>query len=179
MSRIGKMPIQVPSAVKVQISGPNVAVEGPLGKLDLDVSDHVSVAMNGDTVTVTRRDDSKQSRARHGLYRNLINNMVTGVSTGFTRSLLINGVGYRAEVNGKTLVLNVGYSHPVDFAIPEGVKIEVADGNKVAVSGADKQVVGHVAARIRATRPPEPYKGKGIRYEDERIRRKEGKTGVA
>ncbi len=178
MSRIGRLPIKLPEGVKVTIERGNVTVEGPKGKLTQDIRPEITVKLEGDTVVVTRDNDSKRSKSLHGLYRNLINNMVIGVSKGFSKSLLINGVGYRAEIQDKFLVLNVGYSNPIYYPIHDDVKISVEGNNKITVEGIDKQRVGQVCAEIRSFRPPEPYKGKGIRYEDEHVRRKIGKTGV-
>ncbi len=178
MSRIGRLPIKLPEGVKVTVGKTEVTVEGPKGKLTQDIRPEVTVKVEGDTVVVTRKDDSKRSKSFHGLYRNLINNMVIGVSKGFSRSLLINGVGYRAEIQDKFLILNVGYSNPIYYPIQDDIKISVEGNNKVTVEGIDKQRVGQVCAEIRSFRPPEPYKGKGIRYEDEHVRRKIGKTGV-
>ncbi len=178
MSRIGRLPIKLPEGVKVTVGKTEVTVEGPKGKLTQDIRPEVTVRVEGDTVVVTRKDDSKRSKSFHGLYRNLINNMVIGVSKGFSRSLLINGVGYRAEIQDKFLILNVGYSNPIYYPIQDDIKISVEGNNKVTVEGIDKQRVGQVCAEIRSFRPPEPYKGKGIRYEDEHVRRKIGKTGV-
>ena len=178
MSRIGVVPVTVPQGVSVTITGNNVAAKGPKGALDLQTSGNISVSLEQDQITVTRGDEAKRTKALHGLYRKLIWNMVTGVSTGFRKVLQINGVGYRAEVQGSTLVLNLGYSNPVSYAFREGVAIEVEGGNRIVVSGADRQAVGQVAAEIRAFRPPEPYKGKGVRYENEQVRRKAGKAMV-
>ncbi len=178
MSRIGKLPITIPSGVKVSVVDAAVTVAGPKGKLIQGFKSHVMIAVEGKQVIVTRKDDSKSSRSYHGLYRQLVQNMITGVSVGFSRALLINGVGYRAEVKGNILYLNLGYSNQIEFMIDENVTI-VCDGqNKVIVSGIDKQKVGQTCAEIRSLRPPEPYKGKGIKYEDEIIRRKVGKSGV-
>ena len=169
----------VPQGVSVTITGNNVAAKGPMGALDLQTSGNISVNIEQDRITVSRGDEAKRTKALHGLYRKLIWNMVTGVSTGFRKVLQINGVGYRAELQGDTLVLNLGYSNPVNYALRKGIAIEVAGGNRIVISGADRQVVGQVAAEIRALRPPEPYKGKGVRYEHEQVRRKAGKTMVA
>ncbi len=178
MSRIGVVPVTVPQGVSVTITGNSVAAKGPKGALDLQTSGNISVSMEQDRITVTRGDEAKRTKALHGLYRKLIWNMVTGVSTGFRKVLEINGVGYRAEVQGTTLVLNLGYSNPVSYPFREGITIEVEGGNRIAVSGADRQAVGQVAAEIRAFRPPEPYKGKGVRYQNEHVRRKAGKAMV-
>ena len=178
MSRVGKIPILIPQGVKVQITNDTVTVEGPKGKLSQAYKPAVTFTVDGNKLEVTRRDDSKQSRAYHGLYRNLINNMVIGVSAGFTRSLLINGVGFRAEVKGKVLTLNLGYSSDIDVMVPEGISVAVEKDQKITLTGIDKQKVGELLAEIRALRLPEPYKGKGIKYETEVIRRKVGKSGV-
>ncbi len=176
MSRIGKKPIAIPAGVDVKLDGSTVTVKGPKATLATDVHPNMTVKVEGAEVIVERPDDQKENRALHGLTRSLIANMVTGVSDGFSKVLEINGVGYRAAVQGKNLVLTVGYSHPVEMPIPEGLTAEV-NGNKVTISGADKQKVGQFAAEVREKRPPEPYKGKGIKYADEHIRRKEGKAG--
>jgi len=177
MSRIGKMPIAVPAGVTVTITDENlVIVKGPNGELSEQVNKDIKVELENGVLTVSRPSDSKPHRAMHGLYRALINNMVVGVTKGFEKVLLMEGVGYRAQVDGKVLTLNVGYSHPVLFTAPEGVTFE-AQNTRIVVKGINKQVVGELAAEIRATRKPEPYLGKGIRYENEHIRRKEGKAG--
>jgi large subunit ribosomal protein L6 len=179
MSRIGIKPIQVPQGVKVTVGPDLVTVEGPKGKLTQSYLPEVEIKVEGAVVRVARKSDSKQARAYHGLYRNLVNNMVHGVSAGFTRALMINGVGYKAEVQGKALILSLGYSTDFGVAIPEGIAVVVeANGQKVVVSGFDRQAVGKFASEVRGLRLPEPYKGKGIRYEDERIKKKVGKTGV-
>lgn len=179
MSRIGKAPIQVPGKVKINIEdGNSVVVEGPKGALAQTFHPDMQVGLDEDVLVVKRPSDSQEHRSLHGLTRALLNNMVVGVSDGFTRKLLIEGVGYRAEMKGKTLVLNVGYSHPVEFEPPQDVEYAVEDrGKTIIVSGIDKQVIGELAAQIRKQRPPEPYKGKGIRYDGEYVRRKAGKTG--
>ena len=176
MSRIGKLPITVPSKVTVTIDGHLVAVKGPKGELSRILSNEVTVELEGDTLLVKRRDESRPARQMHGLSRTLVANMVEGVSQGFQRRLEIQGVGYRAQVQGRTLTLNVGYSHPVIIEPPDGVTIAVETNTNVIVSGFNKEEVGNTAAKIRAVRPPEPYKGKGIRYQGEFVRRKEGKT---
>lgn len=178
MSRIGLKPIQIPAGVKVTVKDQLVCVEGPKGKLEQSFDASISVVIEGDLISLARANDEKQTKAFHGLYRSLINNMVVGVSQGFSKSLIVNGVGYRAEVQGKNLVMNLGYSSQVWFSIPEGVTVACDGPTKVVVSSIDKQRVGQVAAQIRGLRAPEPYKGKGIRYEDEQIRRKVGKSGV-
>lgn len=178
MSRVGVLPVNVPSGVTVDITESQVTVKGPKGQLSQTYGSEVQIRLDADTVTVSRKSDSKRAKSMHGLYRNLVNNMVTGVSEGFRKSLLINGVGYRAEVQGASLVLNLGFSNPIEFPIPDGVAVAAEGPNKLIVSGIDKQRVGQVAAEIRSIRPPEPYKGKGVRYEDEYVRRKVGKSGV-
>ncbi len=177
MSRIGKRPITVPAKVTVTIDGTNVAVKGPKGELSRQLPGNVTVSQEGETIVVNRRDDSRQSRQMHGLCRTLVANMVEGVSQGFQRRLEIQGVGYRAQVQGKNLILNIGYSHQVQIAPPDGIQFAVENNTNVIVSGYDKEIVGNTAARIRDVRPPEPYKGKGIRYANEVVRRKAGKTG--
>ncbi len=177
MSRIGKRPIEVPDKVTVVLEGPRVTVKGPKGELSRELPAGVLVAQEDKAVVVTRADESRMARQRHGLCRTLVANMIEGVSKGFEKRLEIIGVGYRAAVQGKKLVLTVGYSHPVEFDPPEGITFAVENNTNVIVSGSNKEVVGNTAARIRAVRPPEPYKGKGIRYAGEVILRKAGKTG--
>jgi large subunit ribosomal protein L6 len=177
MSRIGKRPITVPAKVEVTINGANVSVKGPKGELKRELPTSLVLAKDGETLTVTPQDDSRTSRQLHGLFRTLVANMVEGVSTGFQRRLEIQGVGYRAALQGRNLVLNMGYSHQVQIVPPEGVQFAVEGNTNVIVSGYDKEIVGNTAAQIRAVRPPEPYKGKGIRYAGEAVRRKAGKTG--
>ncbi len=177
MSRIGKRPITVPGKVQVTIDGTNIAVKGPKGELSRQLPTNVNVSQEGETLLVNRRDDSRQSRQMHGLCRTLVANMVEGVSQGFQRRLEIQGVGYRAQVQGGNLILNIGYSHQVQIAPPEGIQFAVENNTNVIVSGHDKEIVGNTAAKIRDVRPPEPYKGKGIRYAGEAVRRKAGKTG--
>jgi len=177
MSRIGKQPITVPSGVDVTIDDRHVVVKGPRGTLEHDVPETISVAREGDDLVVTRPDDERENRSLHGLTRSLVANMVTGVSQGFTRDLEIVGVGYRAVAQGPTkLELQLGFSHPVTVDAPEGITFEVPAPTRITVQGADKQLVGQVAADIRKLRKPEPYKGKGIRYSDERVLRKAGKS---
>lgn len=178
MSRIGKLPITIPAGVKVAADAKVITVEGPKGKLVQEYQPSVTIAVENDQVVVERKDDSKSSRSYHGLYRQLIQNMVIGVSAGFSRALLINGVGYRAEVKGNILYLNLGFSNQIEYVINEDITIACEGQNKVIVSGIDKQKVGQACAEIRSLRPPEPYKGKGVKYEDEVIRRKIGKSGV-
>lgn len=178
MSRIGKMPISLPNGVTVSKEGLTVSVKGPKGNLTQVIHPDIALEQEDGVLTVTRPTDSREHRSLHGLTRALINNMVEGVSGGFTKVLLIEGVGYRAEMSGKDLVLNVGYSHPVTFEPPQDVSFVVEDrGKKIIISGIDKQVIGQLAAVIRKQRPPEPYKGKGVRYEGEYVRRKAGKAG--
>ena len=177
MSRIGKMPIAVPAGVTVDIAENNkVTVKGPKGELSRALAPEMEIKMDGDVITVTRPNDLKRNRALHGLTRTLLNNMIIGVTEGYKKTLEVNGVGYRASKQGKKLVLNLGYSHPVEMEDPEGLETKVED-NKIIVSGIDKEKVGQYAAEIRSTRAPEPYKGKGIKYDYEVIRRKVGKTG--
>jgi large subunit ribosomal protein L6 len=177
MSRIGKAPIPVPDKVTVSLNGLAVTVKGPKGELSRTLPDGVSISQEGNTLQVNPVNDSRRSRERHGLSRTLVANMVEGVSQGFTRKLEIVGVGYRAAVQGKKLVVSAGYSHPVEMVPPEGVTFTVENNTSVFVSGPDKELVGNEAAKVRAIRPPEPYKGKGIKYEGEKILRKAGKTG--
>jgi large subunit ribosomal protein L6 len=180
MSRIGYKPIMVPKGVKIAVQGNKINVEGPKGKLSEELATSlVTVEVKNDAVSVDRANDEKQTKAFHGLYRNLINNMVVGVTEGYKKALVINGVGFKAEVQGKLLVLSLGYSSDVYVGIPEGLSVVVeANNQKVVVSGIDKQLVGQFASEIRGLRKPEPYKGKGVRYETETIRKKVGKTGV-
>lgn len=178
MSRIGRMPITIPAGVTVDIADNNlVTVKGPKGTLQRSFSTEMKFKKDGDVITVTRPSDDRQHRSLHGLSRTLLNNMVHGVTHEFEKTLEINGVGYKAAVQGKTLVLNLGYSHPVNVEAPEGITFTTPDPNKIIIKGADKQMVGQTAAQIRAKRPPEPYLGKGIKYTDEHIRRKTGKAG--
>ena len=177
MSRIGRMPIVVPAGVEVKIDGQNIEVKGPKGTLTRTVHSDMALSMEGNEIHVTRPSDNKEHRALHGLTRSLVANMVEGVSNGYKKELEINGIGYRAEKNGKTLVLTVGYSHKVEMPEIDGITIDVPAPNKIVISGPDKQKVGQFAANVREKRPPEPYKGKGIKYTTETIRRKEGKAG--
>jgi large subunit ribosomal protein L6 len=180
MSRIGRKPITIPSGVDVTIGDQNyVEVKGPKGTLSGRFHNDLTITKDDSTITVERPDDQREHRAVHGLTRTLINNMVVGVTDGFRKNLEIQGVGYRAAIDGTTLVLNVGYSHPVRMTPVEGVMFAIDGPTKIIVSGSNKQQVGEEAARIRRSRPPEPYKGKGIRYEGEYVRRKAGKTGKA
>ncbi len=178
MSRIGKLPISIPAGVTITVQVDNtVTVKGPKGELSEKISRDMLLEQDAGVLTVKRPSDDKEHRALHGLSRTLINNMVIGVSTGFSKNLDIVGVGYRAQKQGNKLVLNLGYSHPVEFVEPKGIEFEVPTPNRVVVKGASKQQVGQIAADIRAVRPPEPYKGKGVKYDYEVVRRKEGKTG--
>ena len=176
MSRIGKKPIEIPAGVKVSVSGETVAVEGKGGKLSVVLPPHVAVEVKENQVLVSQTDEVREAGAMHGLARSLINNMVIGVSVGFKKELSIVGVGYKATLAGNKLTLNLGFSHPIVYQLPDGIKLTVEEGTKMVVSGCDKQLVGETAAQIRRFRPPEPYKGKGIRYVDERIILKEGKS---
>lgn len=177
MSRIGRMPIAVPAGVDVKIDGSTVTVKGPKGTLTRTVNSNMNVALDNGVITVSRPDDSKENRSLHGLTRTLVANMVHGVSEGFSKELEINGIGYRAAKQGKDLVMNIGYSHQVTVSEVDGITIDVPAPNKIVISGPDKQKVGQFASEVRGKRPPEPYKGKGIKYVDEVIRRKEGKAG--
>ena len=179
MSRIGKMPVTLPAGVEVKVGDENtVSVKGPKGELQEKIDGRIKVELEDGKINVTRQNDEKTSRSLHGLSRSLINNMVVGVSAGFERRLDINGVGYKAEKKGKKLVLSLGYSHPVELEDPEGITTDAPSATEIVVTGIDKALVGNYAAIIRGWRPPEPYKGKGIKYREERIRRKEGKAGV-
>ncbi|MCH6589575.1 MAG: 50S ribosomal protein L6 [Proteobacteria bacterium] len=175
MSRIGKHPIPIPDGVTVEISGRQVTAKGKLGELHLTLMEEVEVKRDGDQIVVRPRDDSDRAQQMWGTARSVVNNLVTGVAEGFTRNLEINGVGYRAQLQGKDLVLQLGFSHEVRYPVPDGITVQCPDQTHITVSGADKQRVGQTAAEIRAFRPPEPYKGKGIKYADEYILRKEGK----
>jgi large subunit ribosomal protein L6 len=177
MSRIGKRPISIPGKVTVTLDGQSVTVKGPKGELSRVLPEGVLVEQDGDTLLVKRQDESRMARQRHGLCRTLVANMVEGVSQGFQKRLEIQGVGYRAQVQGRNLVLNIGYSHPVQVEPPNGIQIAVENNTNVIISGIDKEIVGNTAATIRSYRPPEPYKGKGIRYAGEVVRRKVGKAG--
>ncbi len=181
MSRIGKAPIEVPDKVDVSIqeavSGYTVTVKGPLGELTRTFRPEVVISQEGNLITVARKKEDRVSRSLHGLSRTLLNNMVVGVSNGFEKNLEINGVGYRAAVQGKVLNLALGFSHPVDIPIPEGIEVKVDNNTKLSIKGYDKQLVGDLSALIRSKRPPEPYKGKGVKYAGEQIRRKAGKAG--
>ncbi|MBW1772425.1 MAG: 50S ribosomal protein L6 [Deltaproteobacteria bacterium] len=177
MSRIGKKPIPIPKDVKVDLKGDLLTVKGPKGNLQRKVDPNVQIRTDTDQIVLTVQAETKKLKSLHGLYRALVSNMVIGVSQGFERALEIVGVGYRAEMSGKTMVLHLGYSHPINYPLPEGVEAKV-EKTKITLAAIDKEVLGRVAAKIRSFRAPEPYKGKGIRYAQERIRRKAGKTGV-
>ena len=178
MSKVGKLPVAIPAGVTVSVANNVITVKGPKGELKQDFNNNVTVEVKDGELTVKPTNESKAANAAHGLYRALINNMVTGVTNGFTKSLIITGVGYRAEVQGKQLVMNLGYSSDFIAIIPEGLTVTADANGKVTISGISKKLVGEFSAQIRSLRGPEPYKGKGIRYEDEVIRRKVGKTGV-
>jgi large subunit ribosomal protein L6 len=177
MSRIGRKPIPVPAGVKVHVADGVVTAEGPKGRVSQAIVAGIGVETNGNQLQLTRRDDERQTRARHGLMRALLANAVQGVTQGFSKTLDVVGVGYRAEVKGRELHMALGYSHPVVFAIPTGVAVAVEKNTRITVTGADRQQVGQVASEIRGLRPPDPYKGKGVRYSDERLRLKVGKAG--
>ena len=177
MSRIGNKPITVPEGVEVKLDDKHLTVKGPKGTLERDIHKNINVSIEGNVITVTRPNDEAENRSLHGLTRTLINNMIIGVSTGFEKALEINGVGYRAQKQGKKLVMNLGYSHPVEMEEPEGITFDVPNANTIIVRGIDKETVGQTAAVVRTKRPPEVYHGKGIKYADEHIRRKEGKAG--
>lgn len=177
MSRIGRMPIVIPAGVEVALDGSTVTVKGPKGTLTQTVHKNMSVEIEAGEMKVTRPNDDKENRALHGLTRSLLANMVEGVTNGYKKELEVNGVGYRVAMQGKDLVMNLGFSHQVTMSPTEGITIEAPSANKIVISGSDKQKVGQFAAKVREKRPPEPYKGKGIKYVDEVIRRKEGKAG--
>ena len=178
MSRIGKKPVVIPAGVEIKCEDSIVTVRGPLGELKQEIASSISVSQEGSELIVTRATDNRQDRADHGLYRSLIANMVEGVTKGYEKKLIVEGVGYRVEKKGSKLVMQLGFSHPVEMEDPEGITTETPDANTVLVKGIDKAEVGNYAAVIRKWRKPEPYKGKGIRYDGEHIRRKEGKTGA-
>ena len=177
MSRIGRKPIEIPAGVEVKLNGNHVSVKGPKGTLEQEIHKDIKIEMEGNVINVTRPSDEKEHRSLHGLSRTLIANMVEGVTNGYSKVLEVNGVGYRVQKQGKNLVMNLGYSHQVTVPEIPGITIDVPGPNKIVISGPDKQLVGQFAAEVREKRPPEPYKGKGIKYETEVIRRKEGKTG--
>jgi large subunit ribosomal protein L6 len=176
MSRIGKQPIAIPAKVKVEVKGQKVSVEGPKGKLNWDLPNRTSLKVEGDKIVVSRAGDDAQAKALHGMSRSLVNNMVKGVAEGFVKKLEIQGVGFKAAVNGKVVNLTLGYSHPVNYSIPDQIKVTVEENTKLTIEGPDKMIVGKVASEIRSFYPPEPYKGKGVRYAGEHVQRKEGKT---
>ena len=178
MSRIGLSPIVLPNGVEVDVRGTTVVVKGPKGELRQEIDERITFAIDDGVVTASRTDDERQTRALHGLSRALVNNMTLGVSNGFSKALQMLGVGYRAQLQGNRLQLQVGFSHPVHIEAPDGITFEVPEPTKIIVSGIDKQKVGQAAADVRRVRPPEPYKGKGIRYVDEYVRRKAGKAGI-
>ena len=177
MSRIGNKPITVPAGVEVKLDGTHLTVKGPKGTLERDINSNMTISIDGDTITVKRPNDDPANRSIHGLTRTLISNMIEGVVNEYSKELQIVGVGYRAQKQGNKLVMNLGYSHQVEMVEPEGIKFEVPNANTIIVKGIDKEAVGQTAAVIRTKRPPEVYHGKGIKYADEHIRRKEGKTG--
>jgi large subunit ribosomal protein L6 len=176
MSRIGRLPIEIPPKVTVEIKGRKVFVEGPKGKLDLDLPKKTSAAVEGSQIKVARDGDDAEAKSLHGLTRALLNNMVKGVTEGFVKKLEIQGVGFKAAVQGKHVNLSLGYSHPVNYPLPDQIKVTVEENTKLTIEGPSKEIVGRVAAEIRAYYPPEPYKGKGVRYAGEKVARKEGKT---
>lgn len=176
MSRIGKQPIAIPAKVKVDVKGSKVFVEGPKGKLDMEIPRRTSLKVEGDRIVVSRDGEDAEARAMHGLHRALLNNLVKGVSEGYMKKLEINGVGFKAAVQGKVVNMSLGYSHPINYDIPDQIKVTVEENTKITIEGPSKQVVGQVAAELRAYYPPEPYKGKGVKYAGERVERKEGKT---
>lgn len=176
MSRIGKQPITIPPKVKVEVKGQRVSVEGPKGKLNWELPQRTSIKLEKNILVINRDGDDAKAKALHGLSRALVNNMIVGVTEGFVKKLEIHGVGFKAAVQGKVINLNLGYSHPINYPIPDQVKVTVDENTKITVEGPDAQVVGQVASEIRNFYPPEPYKGKGVRYSDERVVRKEGKT---
>ena len=179
MSRIGKLPVPLPKGVKTNVTAGRVVVEGPKGKLEMSFDPEVEVTVEDGRLVVKRRDDSRRARGLHGMTRKLISNMVTGVTQGFTRVLEINGVGYRADVKGNAIHLTLGFSHPILFQLPQGISAKVDKQTVITLEGSDKQLLGEVAAMIRELRPPEPYKGKGVKYAEETIRRKAGKAAGA
>src|SRR4051812_4622895 len=176
MSRIGKLPVQIPQKVKVGVQDRTVHAEGPKGKLEFALPKRTSAAIEGDKILIRRDGEDAEAKALHGLSRAIVSNMVKGVSEGFVKKLEIQGVGFKAAVQGKVVNLSLGYSHPVNYPIPDQIKVTVEENTKLTIEGPDRQVVGQVAAEIRSFYPPEPYKGKGVRYSDERVVRKEGKT---
>ena len=177
MSRIGKKPIAIPKGVEVKLEGDQLSIKGPKGQLSINVHPYVKLDIGGDSIDVSVNDETREARSIHGLFRVLIDNMVTGVTKGFERVLEIVGVGYRAELKGRTAVFNLGYSHPINFELPEGIDAKI-EKTKITLSGIDRGLLGKTAAKIRSLRKPEPYKGKGIKYAEEKIRRKAGKAGA-
>lgn len=177
MSRIGKAPIEVPAKVDIAIDGNTVTVKGPRGELKRTFRPEIEIARDGNVITLTRRSEDRTSRSLHGLTRTLLNNMIVGVNEGFTKNLEMVGVGYRAQVQGNKLVMQLGYSHPIELDFPPGVEVVVEGNTKLTIKGHDKESLGDFCAKIRSYRPPEPYKGKGVRYAGERVRRKAGKSG--
>ena len=178
MSRIGRLPVKIPKGVKVSVLDGQVLLESSKGKVTQEYAPEVSVKIEGDSVVVTRADDTRKAKSLHGLYRNLLKNTLIGLSDGFSKVLVITGVGYKAEIKNKSLVLNLGYSTPIEYPIPAGVTMEVEANTRVTVKGSDRQQVGQISSEIRSFRPVEPYKGKGIKYENEYVRRKVGKSGI-
>jgi len=178
MSRIGRKPIVVPNGVEIQFKGGTLTVRGPKGELGLSIHPSVGLQIDDSRISVSISEESKEAKSLFGLFRTLISNMVVGVTEGFQRTLEINGVGYRAEISGDHLILNLGYSNPITYDIPQGIHVQLEQRNRIILSGIDKELLGETAAKIRALRPPEPYKGKGVKYLEERIRRKAGKTGI-
>jgi large subunit ribosomal protein L6 len=178
VSRIGRLPVKIPKGVKVSLQEGRVLLESPKGKVTQEYAPEVSVKVEGDSLVIARIDDSIKAKSLHGLYRNLLKNSLIGLSTGFAKTLLITGVGYKAEIKGKSLVLSLGYSTPIEYPIPEGITMEVEANTKITVKGSDIQKVGQISSEIRSFRPVEPYKGKGIKYEAEYVRRKVGKSGI-
>lgn len=176
MSRIGRMPVEIPAKVKVEVKGRKVLMEGPKGKLDFDLPHGTTAAVEGTQVKVSRKADNASAKALHGLARAIVNNMARGVSEGFMKKLEIQGVGFKAAVQGKSVNLSLGYSHPINYPIPDQIKVTVEENTKLTIEGPNKETVGRVAAEIRSFYPPEPYKGKGVRYVGEKVVRKEGKT---
>jgi large subunit ribosomal protein L6 len=178
VSRIGRLPVKIPKGVTVKVEGARVSIQGPKGAQTRECAPEVTVAVEGDQLVVTRADDSQKAKSMHGLYRNLLKNTLIGLSDGFSKVLTISGVGYKAEVKGKSLVLSLGYSTPIEYPIPEGIAMEVEANTRVIIRGSDRQKVGQIASEIRSFRTTEPYKGKGIKYENEYVRRKVGKSGI-
>lgn len=176
MSRIGKQPVAIPDKVKIEVKGQQIFAEGPKGKLTLELPKLASAEVKDKQVVVNRKNDSPEAKALHGLTRALINNMLKGVASGFVKKLEIQGVGFKAAVQGKVVNMSLGYSHPINYSIPDQIKVTVEENTKLTIEGPDKAVVGRVAAELRSFYPPEPYKGKGVRYSDEKVKRKEGKT---